>query len=607
MQSTQEASDSLRDLFARGQHQSILQATVENPDYSWPAEDTTEVTSSLAYLGRIDEAVALYQLHASNLSRDEQIACRFFMGLGYIRQSDYNQGHGLFQENHDHLDDASYLAQFYIYQGLAVHRWFTHSFQEARDLAKQAYLAALSAQFFYGRTLALDLLGHAHVAVGEVSKGLAELERAHDYFKKLGDCANASICYLAINGYQAQYGVYRDEGMHSLKELVKETKLKNNTHSVSFLLTELARQYSLQGRLKESEKALQELSQITLKTGHRRHEALLYQRQAQNLFLQGNYDRCIERLMQGRAIIDETIDLSYLLASLGLHAKACLAKQDEEGAAQLLTRIQVLTEKTGSGWSTRILNRGKKSGSDQARRGNDLLGDRIDDILTGDLTFGEKVEAIITSELFSLIADVLDLPRTKKLMILNLQPSSVMIYDSGEVRWFPQTFSGNMLEVLRLIANGRSSKRELIETIWGYTYHPMRHDHLIYSLMTRIRQALGDYQEWLVTTASGYDLASGVQLRVHVNAIEEVQQEADDSQDDVAISDSINHRQLKIMRYLGRNDSIDLKTCLDMFESVSKVTLSRDLSSLSSQGLVQRIGRGRNTRYMKATAEQSAP
>jgi tetratricopeptide (TPR) repeat protein len=68
---------------------------------------------------------------------------------------------------------------------------------------------------------------------------------------------------------------------------------------------------------------------------------------------------------------------------------------------------------------------------------------------------------------------------------------------------------------------------------------------------------------------------------------------------------NINHRQVQILRYLETNEYIDVHTAKGMF-TVSEITACRDLSSLTKKGYVQRIGKARATRYLKAATEIEA-
>ena len=59
---------------------------------------------------------------------------------------------------------------------------------------------------------------------------------------------------------------------------------------------------------------------------------------------------------------------------------------------------------------------------------------------------------------------------------------------------------------------------------------------------------------------------------------------------------NLNSRQQKILRFLAQNEFIDTPKCQEIFET-SEVTASRDLSALLRLSLIDRIGKGRATKY----------
>ncbi len=65
-----------------------------------------------------------------------------------------------------------------------------------------------------------------------------------------------------------------------------------------------------------------------------------------------------------------------------------------------------------------------------------------------------------------------------------------------------------------------------------------------------------------------------------------------------SIPKGVNHRQVKILRFLETNEFIDVSTAKTMFD-VAEITVCRDLSSLAKSGHVQRVGRARATRYTR--------
>lgn len=78
-----------------------------------------------------------------------------------------------------------------------------------------------------------------------------------------------------------------------------------------------------------------------------------------------------------------------------------------------------------------------------------------------------------------------------------------------------------LLEILLLLARNPGTiftKEELTQKIWRDKYHPLIHDKLIYTSMSRLRKLIGPKSEkkcYIVRDKDGYALAEGVKVRFH--------------------------------------------------------------------------------------------
>ena len=80
--------------------------------------EVASLVGALSFLGRMDEAEALYGRleKASPLSR---AAGRFFLGMGWTRLSEYERARSLFARN-DVESGRGPLERFYVHQGNAM-------------------------------------------------------------------------------------------------------------------------------------------------------------------------------------------------------------------------------------------------------------------------------------------------------------------------------------------------------------------------------------------------------------------------------------------------------------------------------------------------------
>jgi DNA-binding winged helix-turn-helix (wHTH) protein len=202
---------------------------------------------------------------------------------------------------------------------------------------------------------------------------------------------------------------------------------------------------------------------------------------------------------------------------------------------------------------------------------------------------------------------------------MNLLPGLIVVMNHGDIRTHTANPGSQLIKILQLLAQRRQTKQELIEKLWGYEYSPLRHDSLIYGLLSRVRSLLGDGQEWVSADEEGYHLHADVQVYFHqpVNDSPRLEEAAEPQPRAPAepypasgpspdTAQLINQRQFKILRYVEQHEFINLKSCQELLADVSKVTLSRDLSFLVDQKLLVRTGKGRNTAYMRAPKESRA-
>lgn len=245
--------------------------------------------------------------------------------------------------------------------------------------------------------------------------------------------------------------------------------------------------------------------------------------------------------------------------------------------------------------------------------GKDPLGDLLDDIHDPQFSTEEKLERIEKNGYWSFAYEVLHIPRSQCCLVLNALPGLILIFDRGQVGAHKVQLNSQMVKLFQILGQGETTREELVAGLWGYSYNPLRHDSLIYGLMSRVRSLLGEAEVYLVSNESGsYSLRRDFQVIQWRGAWQEKKssmprQGAQHNPDtkSAMLDVALNQRQRKILRYLEQNKELDLNHCLSLFEGVSKVTLSRDLSQLVERKLLLRLGRARSTSYILSSEHQS--
>ena len=163
------------------------------------------------------------------------------------------------------------------------------------------------------------------------------------------------------------------------------------------------------------------------------------------------------------------------------------------------------------------------------------------------------------------------------------------------------------------LADGKRSKEDLIEAVWGYSYDPLRHDPLIYGLMGRMRHTLEEFSGWIVATDGGYQLDEGVSVTFLSHSVKkpgtsQSVEEWDDTNQDKESSPftpfedfDLNLRQLKFLASIKVSDLYTTNEYQKMFPSISRITASRDLNLLVKHKILKRTGKARATSYYRST------
>ena len=588
------------ELFYRGNYAELLNATVDTATSPaagpFPDSALSYVVGALMFTGRLSDAVVLFESKADVLSFEDILRSRFFLGIGQTRVSNYAQARIYFGANLRDLrhPKISHEARFFIYQGLAFYRHFGCRYGAALNAVEKSWKAAFLAKFRYGQVLSSDLRGNTLVRVGEISAGLKNLSEAARYAELLGHGGVSQAVSVLTTIYKAQYGLEPLESVPKLQALLSSKQFQDS-YSQSSLFLELARQFALRGDLKSSAESLENAARTILSVGHRRQKAWLFHRYAQNAFLQGKFSECDAMLAKSEAELDSRIDLSILLEIWGLRLKS-FTLQGKKIDPELNAQVRLLTVKTGSGVGRNVASRSDASvaGTD---RGDDLLGDLCSEISNREKVSAHEIVRVVEAGYLGLLHKIVDIEPGTNALYFEVLPGSLAVFDAGSVAFFAENVTVQTRQLALSLAQGKRTKKELVELLWGYTYQSFRHDPLLYALVNRLRKVLGKRASWLVSLEGGY--AFSVEIRVvvyeHRGVSSRVEKRAFVGSE-LATGSDLNHRQLLILARLRTEEFLGAAQCMDLFK-VSRITATRDLSQLAKQNRVVPVGKARATRY----------
>lgn len=573
--------------FHRGKHSLVLDKFY-GKKWKEKKEDLVPVIGSLSFLGRMQEAEALFHQKKKSVSDLEKAACRFYLGVGFSRQSSYEKGKGFFLENlkefKKHPDPH---IQFYLYQGVGFFRYLQCRYFPASRWGMRALLASNQSRFTYGRCFASDLLGYTKVLSGQISEGLNYLETSRTLAKDLGTGSWQEAAEVAILCYEAQFGMKPKTILKELDGILNRLS-EDLSYLRSSVLLEKARQLTLRGKLSESNETLNEAFRLVYASKHKRHGVLLSLRLAENKYLEKDFFGAFNLIRNLKSELDPEIDQQLTVGILGMEKKLCAKLHlpfDEK-------ELEKLTLKSGTGLAKRLLKREKGVFRSS---GEDRLGDWIENALDPKVHLDEIIESGYLGILFPRLPSY----TTKNVVFEGFSQKWILILENGNLKAIKKNHASQIHQLLLILSKGEISKEKLVQSLWNYSYHPLRHDSLLYRSIGRLRDYLGMKTPTIEATATGYRFHPEISI-TFVNPVPKAIEPISSAPSPIYPVDSeLNHRQAKLLQILEKKDFLSVAQVQKLFKT-SLITASRDLSQLHRLGKLRRVGRARATHYCLA-------
>ncbi len=594
-------------LFLEGRFTEVCEAFENNKSLQKNPVLFSSWIGSLVFSGQLEKALALAK-NTPPLSATV-CACRFYLALGLIRNSQYNEGRQRLLENlqylKDHRQSASSQEKFFIYQGMAFYRFFCGRFLQGKKYAELAYSNAVEDGFLFGEMLSKELLAHSLVQTGQVHLGLRYFADTLTIAKKHKSWLAPTI-EIAVLKFKFQFGIVQDQNLIQLENALEKIETRD-VYSKGELLLEMIRQYILRGQFSKAEETVSKASDIIYKSQNRRQMALFNMRMSYVLYLQAQYTQSLHILRFAEQNINPTIDLNLWMQISGLKLTLSNELKKKQEAQQLLGLLNNKTNHSQSCIHKKIMARAAH-GNHTYAKGQDPIGDLLDEVASGN---PKAPEIVLKSGYYGLLHKCYNLPFGTQSLIFDLHPGTLILLDKGNVFLKSKGFNSVLRKILVLLKDSPKSKEDLVREIWGYEYDPLRHDSLVYSSINKIRHLLAPHADWVQLTEDGYVLSKAVKVIIKNNLktspliknkspldLKSLPQKAKvrlPPKWSKHLKD-LNFRQIQILDYLKNHSSISVQE-LSAKLLISKPTATRDLSKLYDLCIVSRVGQGRATRY----------
>jgi hypothetical protein len=562
----------------------------------WPLQ-----VGALVFTGEVLEASAIFEaaeLSATQFAPTELMQARFFVGIGLVRLSRYREARTLFARN---LAEAAALpkrskeaakARFFAQQGAAFMAFFRSSFRVSGARSSRAYAAAVAADFPYGQALAAELIGHVHCQLGDVHRGLADLRKAQERVRELGNGRLEEAFQISFEVFRAQFGHDAPTVLRRLNRAL-ETLAPQDTHSRAELCLELARQLTLRGKASQAKALMDRHCDLVYQHQNRRQSAIYNLRYAHLFFLRGEAQGALTLLRSSRGNLVPSVDKLYLAQLEGLERKIL-------GQSPIPSRLRSVNFV-----DERIVRRGLGRPTRLAPSGEDPLGDLLDAVAEGRPAL---VSELLRSGYWGLLPAALGQDPATSFVYLGPKRSSLIAVSQGDVH-VAEGLTQPMARLLQALEGGvPRSKESLVAEVWNYDYVPSRHDALLQATLGKLRKAMGALGDWIEWSGGSYRLRLGVRvLQAGARKVPAVVgqpsfvtgSEMPRPQPPTAApvgEVDLNHRQLRALPWMRQTEFIDVRAYARRFR-VCTMTACRDLGDLYRKGIVRRQGRARATRY----------
>ena len=576
------------DLYA-GRHRELLAATVDSRDGYDGAAGLPYVVGCLVFKGRLFEAEAWTNRFAGQLCRDELAMAWFFLALGYTRHSRYGDARATIGRLWRLSRQApSELTSYCLYQSLGFYRYFCGRYGNvARYSAKAVGIAALS-RFQYGKYLALDLLGHAEVQGGEIGSGLGHLRDALSLAAQFGDGGSVTALEAVVAVYEVRFGLAEADRLE--RACTNAAGLDEDTYSRALIALETVRHFILKGRYGDAEQLLLEAWTTVKRDRHRRLDVWTQIVYAELCYRRGDLKQGLGYVAGAVGGLDPDVDLSLRIAAMDLDYKLRVALGEAVAARASLEQLLGLTQRQGSLLGRRRADRSAGRVNQTCSVPEDRIGRMLDLVHAASTPVATKVRALRDAGLLGLLPQALGLPPGRETLIVDAEAGTLTVVGRDGVHLAPVGLTAQVEALLSALASGVTTRAGLVERVWGYAYHPLRHDDVLYQLVARARRLLGPFGHWLATIPSGYQLQAVVVFMQRPELPLPVAPAVGTGEPKLRPRE---RRVIDLARELGE---IDAALCRERL-GLSRASASRDLKVLTDQGFLRRTGAGKATRY----------
>lgn len=575
---------------ASGKYLLVIAKTIDSEAGITDVADVPWIIGALTFVGRLLDADALLERYQAQMSVNDLVVARFYCAVATCRHGKDAAARAHLRANLQSLSECSDpFARFFIYQGVAFYRYATGDLLKAKKAVDRAQHYAVTSQQLYARVFAQDLKGHLLINLGNVRSGLTTLRQARDLASNLGAGNVAQGLECSVLLYEATHFVDDVDVLEQKFDTQIQSAQFEDSYSRASLLIELGHFRTLQGRMTDAKKAFDRAFEYVYQHEYPVLDGLINLRLAYWLSCKGQYHEALQLLRH---------------ATLRLTTKTDRLLRRKISAFESVLRDRLnIPQITVDAPTDCIVDRRISARNTSERQfqsviatGEDPLGDLFDLAASSSAC---AIPDVLEKRIYGLLPKLLNVQPGEKVLYFDLEEGSLTLFDQGEVIHASRGLSSLGRKLLLALYQGFTSKEDIVKQVWGFQYHSLRHDSVLYALISKVRRLLGARSDWIESTDDGYRLKGSVKVRTQIideTVSEEVSAAANDIFEFIR-KDGLNPRQMKVLACIesGVHEPRRMRETL----GISEATLFRDLKLLVEKDLAARHGQGRAATYIR--------
>ncbi len=539
------------------------------------------VLASYIFLDDLEKAQQIFREY----KLDQSTEALFFLSLGYVRTSQYEKAQTILLSLLKNINKPQ--DRFYVYQGIGFYRYFCSRYSKALRWAERAQKTSSTP---YQKLINLDLLSQTLIRLGKIQRGFLLSEKALQIANELNNKSAADAIQVSTAIHQSQFSPQTNETLARVLTLKSRFQSKNTYYFMNLTL-EYVRRLNLAGQIEKSEAELELIKKEIFESSLARQKSLWSFRKAHVFFLKREMQLAYDMTLSATDFINPEVDLYLSVQILGLRYKI-LKIENKTADLEIFEIEEKIKKMTFLSQDAMALSYAYRYAWLKKPITEDPFASFFHQWLREGYKNYSLLKKVTNKKWISLLVDLIATQKNH-FIYLDILPKNILLFSSSEIQ-LRSGLTPLIRQSLLLLSKGTYSKQKFVELIWGYQYDSYRHDPLVYTLLSRLREVLGSLSENLIVNDNQI-LLRNVEVRVYEHLqIPKMIEKSEFFLEEQ--SPSINQRQLEILEYLSKNKYINVSQATE-FLQVSQITACRDLKSLVLGKKIRKMGQGRATSY----------